>query len=132
AGRCTAVVGESGSGKTTFARCLVGLHNRWQGSVTIGGVSIGPGPKERDRELRRKVQYVFQNPYASLNPRMSAGQNLEEPLRHFTSLGRRDRRERVQDVLSEVALSAVYADRMPDQLSGGERQRVAVGRALTV
>jgi peptide/nickel transport system ATP-binding protein len=132
AGRCTAVVGESGSGKTTLARCLVGLHSRWQGSVTFGDVPIGPRPQDRSTELRRQIQYVFQNPYASLNPRMTVAQNIEEPLRHFTSLKRRDRRERVESVLAEVALSTAYADRMPDQLSGGERQRVAVGRALTV
>jgi peptide/nickel transport system ATP-binding protein len=131
-GRCTAVVGESGSGKTTLARCLVGLHDRWQGSVTFDGIAIGPRPQDRSTDLRRKIQYVFQNPYASLNPRMSVGQNIEEPLRHFTRLNRHDRRARVEAILSEVALSTAYADRMPDQLSGGERQRVAVGRALTV
>jgi peptide/nickel transport system ATP-binding protein len=132
AGRCTAVVGESGSGKTTLARCLVGLHDRWEGSVSLGEVPIGPKPKDRSTELRRKIQYVFQNPYASLNPRMSVGQNIEEPLRYFTSLKRQARRERVDAVLSDVALSTAYADRMPDQLSGGERQRVAVGRALII
>jgi peptide/nickel transport system ATP-binding protein len=131
-GRCTAVVGESGSGKTTLARCLVGLHDRWQGSVTFGDVRIGPRPQDRSKELRRQIQYVFQNPYASLNPRMTVAQNIEEPLRHFTSLKHRTRRERVESILAEVALSTAYADRMPDQLSGGERQRVAVGRALTV
>ena len=131
-GRCTAVVGESGSGKTTLARCLVGLHDRWQGSVTFDGTPIGPRPQDRSAEQRRKIQYVFQNPYASLNPRMTVGQNIEEPLRHFTKLNRRDRRDRVESILSEVALNAAYVDRMPDQLSGGERQRVAVGRALTV
>ena len=130
AGRCTAVVGESGSGKTTLARCLVGLHDRWQGSVTLGETPIGPKPKDRSTELRRKIQYVFQNPFASLDPRMSVGQNIDQPLRQFTSLNRQERRERVESVLSDVALSTAYADRMPDQLSGGERQRVAVGRAL--
>jgi peptide/nickel transport system ATP-binding protein len=132
AGRCTAVVGESGSGKTTLARCLVGLHDRWHGSVTFGETAVGPKPKDRPTELRRKIQYVFQNPYASLDPRMTVGQNIEEPLRHFTSLNRQARRERVESVLSDVALSTAYYDRMPDQLSGGERQRVAVGRTLTV
>ncbi len=132
AGHCTAVVGESGSGKTTLARCLVGLHDRWQGSVTFAGVPIGPRPRDRSTEFRRKIQYVFQNPYGSLNPRMTVGQNVEEPLRYFTSLDRRARREQVRRVLSEVGLSTAYSDRMPDQLSGGECQRVAVGRALTV
>ncbi|MCW2495414.1 ATP-binding cassette domain-containing protein, partial [Jatrophihabitans sp.] len=81
---------------------------------------------------RRVMQYVFQNPYASLNPRMSVGANMEEPLRFFTSLSARERHERVLSVLEDVALGADFAGRMPDQLSGGERQRVAVGRALTV
>jgi peptide/nickel transport system ATP-binding protein len=132
AGECTAVVGESGSGKTTLARCVVGLHERWEGQLSFDGTPVGPRRKDRSTDLRRRIQYVFQNPYASLNPRMSVGQNMEEPLRHFTSLSRHDRRERVRAVLSEVALGPGYAERMPDQLSGGERQRVAVGRALTV
>lgn len=132
AGRCTAIVGESGSGKTTLARCLVGLHNRWTGSVTVDGIPVKPIPKARSREIRRKIQYVFQNPYASLNPRMTVGQNIEESLRHFTTLDGRARRDRVDQILVDVALSPLYADRMPDQLSGGERQRVAVGRALIV
>ncbi|MFI5953817.1 dipeptide ABC transporter ATP-binding protein [Cryptosporangium sp. NPDC051539] len=130
AGRCTAVVGESGSGKTTLARCLVGLHSHWAGEVTFEGSAVRPGAQDRDSEQRRKIQYVFQNPFASLNPRMSVAENIEEPLRHFTRFGRRERRDRVDAILTEVALSGAYADRMPDQLSGGERQRVAVGRAL--
>ncbi len=132
AGRCTAIVGESGSGKTTLARCLVGLHTKWTGSVSVDGLPVGPMPKDRSTEIRRKMQYVFQNPYASLNPRMTVGQNIEESLRHFTDLDSRARQERVDEILCDVALSPLYADRMPDQLSGGERQRVAVGRALIV
>jgi len=131
-GRCTAIVGESGSGKTTLARCLIGLHAAWSGDVHFGGEELAPGFAQRSSDLRRRLQYVFQNPYASLNPRMSVGENLEEPLRFFTELNRDQRRERVEQVLDTVALSGGFIDRMPDQLSGGERQRVAVGRALTV
>lgn len=130
AGRCTAVVGESGSGKTTLARCLVGLYGRWSGEVTFDGAAVPPRAQDRADDLRHKLQYVFQNPFASLNPRMTVAENIEEPLRHLTSLRRSQRRERVDAILSEVALGGAYADRMPDQLSGGERQRVAIGRAL--
>lgn len=131
-GRCTAIVGESGSGKTTMARCIVGLHKSWTGEVRYGGEQLATSPQRRTKDQRRDLQYVFQNPFASLNPRMSVGENMQEPLRHFTSLTRRDRRAKVLDALDAVALSSEFINRMPDQLSGGERQRVAVGRALTV
>ena len=132
AGECTAIVGESGSGKTTLSRCLVGLHTAWTGDVTYGGATLEPSPHKRATEHRQQIQYIFQNPYASLNPKMSVGENLEEPLRHFTELSRADRRNRVLATLEQVALSRRYIDSMPDQLSGGERQRVAVGRSLTI
>jgi peptide/nickel transport system ATP-binding protein len=131
-GSCIAVVGESGSGKTTLARCLVGLHTAWNGDVVFGGSKLAQDPRDRDLAERRRVQYVFQNPYASLNPRLSVGENIEEPLRYFEQLKWRERRQRVENVLEVVALGRHFADRMPDQLSGGERQRVAVGRALIV
>jgi peptide/nickel transport system ATP-binding protein len=132
AGRCTAVVGQSGSGKTTLARSLVGLHTAWSGEVALAGAKLRPEPGQRTKEQRRTLQYVFQNPYSSLNPRMSVRENLEEPLRYFSALSRRDRTDKVHEILQTVALSSEYAERMPQQLSGGERQRVAVGRALIV
>jgi peptide/nickel transport system ATP-binding protein len=131
-GRCTAVVGQSGSGKTTLARSLVGLHTAWTGDVTFAGAQLDSQPQRRTKAQRRTLQYVFQNPYSSLNPRMSVRENLEEPLRYFSSLSHRRRVEKVHEVLATVALSEEYAERMPHQLSGGERQRVAVGRALIV
>lgn len=131
-GACLAVVGESGSGKTTLARCLVGLHGAWTGTATVDGQPIAAPAHKRTREQRRLVQYIFQNPHASLNPRMSVAENVEEPLRHFEALGWRERRAKVMDVLDVVALGRDFADRMPGQLSGGERQRVAVARALIV
>lgn len=133
AGRCTAVVGQSGSGKTTLARSLVGLHTAWEGHVELAGARLDSQPHERTLEQRRTLQYVFQNPFSSLNPRMSVRENLEEPLRYFfPELTRRQRAEKVHTVLATVALSTEYVARMPHQLSGGERQRVAVGRALIV
>jgi peptide/nickel transport system ATP-binding protein len=132
AGRCTAVVGQSGSGKTTLARSLVGLHADWTGDVELSGVKLSSDPQRRSKEHRRTLQYVFQNPYGSLDPRMTVRQNLEEPLRHFFGLSRSERDRKVNEILQTVALSTEYAERLPQQLSGGERQRVAVGRALIV
>ncbi|MDT5148669.1 MAG: peptide/nickel transport system ATP-binding protein ddpF [Mycobacterium sp.] len=132
AGRCTAVVGQSGSGKTTLARSLVGLHTDWTGDVELSGTKLSSNPQRRSKEHRRTLQYVFQNPYGSLDPRMTVRQNLEEPLRYFFDLSRAERSEKVNEILQTVALSTEYAERLPQQLSGGERQRVAVGRALIV
>ncbi len=131
-GKCLAVVGESGSGKTTLARCLIGLHEDWTGDAKVDGQPIAAPARKRTDEQRRLVQYVFQNPHASLNPRMTVGENIEEPLRHFEKLGWRERRAKVAETLDLVALGRDFANRMPGQLSGGERQRVAVGRALIV
>ncbi|MGW6458435.1 dipeptide ABC transporter ATP-binding protein [Streptomyces sp. NPDC055078] len=132
AGSCLGIVGESGSGKTTLARCLVGLHSAWQGSVAFDGQRLDPRVRHRRPEERRRIQYIFQNPHASLNPRLSVGENVQEPLRYFEHLSRSERRRKVGEVLEQVALGADLANRMPEQLSGGERQRVAVARALIV
>ena len=131
-GACLAVVGESGSGKTTLARCLAGLHERWEGRAEFEGETLDRRGPRRSEDQRRRIQYVFQNPYASLNPRMSVAENVEEPLRLFERIGWRERRGRVLETLDRVALGRDFADRMPGQLSGGERQRVAVARALVV
>ena len=129
---CVAVVGESGSGKTTLARCFVGLHTAWSGEMSFEGVELTPGIRHRSKNSLRGVQYVFQNPYASLNPRRTVGALLIQPLEHFTDLKRRDRDERVVEAIHSVSLSTEMLDRYPDQLSGGERQRVAIARALVV
>lgn len=131
-GLCTAIVGESGSGKTTLARCIAGLHAGWTGSISTNGRELSANTKHRSDVDRRLIQYVFQNPYASLNPTMTVLENIEEPLRHFERLSGRERRQRALSALAAVALSPEFADQMPGQLSGGERQRVAVGRALVV
>ena len=130
--RCLAVVGESGAGKTTFARCLVGLHSRWTGEIAFGGEALSSDRRKRSREQIRRMQYVFQNPYTSLNPRKTVGQLVEQPLRELLNISGAQRRERVVTALEEAALNATYGDRYPDQLSGGERQRVAIARALVV
>jgi peptide/nickel transport system ATP-binding protein len=132
AGTCLGIVGESGSGKTTLARCLAGLHTAWEGDVNLDGQVLDPRAHRRRPDQRRRIQYIFQNPHASLNPRLSVGENIEEPLRHFERLSSGERRRRVGEVLETVALGADLATRMPEQLSGGERQRVAIARALIV
>lgn len=132
-GSCTAIVGESGAGKTTLARCLVGLHTRWHGSISLDGVELHTDPRQRTDEQRRRLQYVFQNPYGSLNPTLTVAENIEEPLRHFERhLSGSARRQRALDILATVALNEGFANRLPAALSGGERQRVAIARALVV
>jgi peptide/nickel transport system ATP-binding protein len=130
AGECMAVVGESGSGKTTLARCVAGLHPRFSGDLLLAGEALKPQARDRPRAARRAIQYVFQSPYASLNPRRTVGQIVARPLYVFFDLERGEARERVVADLERVALSSGLIDRYPDQLSGGERQRVAVARAL--
>jgi peptide/nickel transport system ATP-binding protein len=130
--KSVAIVGTSGSGKTTLARCVVGLHKDWTGTITFGGKELPPGVRGRTRDQLRKIQFVAQNPYGSLNPRQTIGQIIGEPLAHFTKLGSREHDKRVADALTSVALRESFAARYPDELSGGERQRVALARALVV
>jgi peptide/nickel transport system ATP-binding protein len=129
---CVAIVGESGSGKTTLARCVTGLHGDWTGEITFAGERLPSGLRGRPKEVLRRVQYVFQNPYTSLNPRKTIGQILAQPLEQLLGVPARERPGRVAAVLADVSLSAGFASRYPDQLSGGERQRVAIARALVV
>jgi len=129
---CVAVVGESGSGKTTLARTIVGLHTNFEGSLTFRGAPLAPGMRKRPKESLRRVQYIFQNPYTSLNPRKTIGQIISQPLEHFFDLSRSERDERISAVLKDASLSDEFIPRYPDQLSGGERQRVAIARALVV
>jgi len=127
-----AIVGESGAGKTTLAHCIAGLNRNWTGSVTLDGEALSADMRDRGREQLRRVQYIFQNPYLSLNPRKTIAQIVGEPLRHFFKPSRADEDAAVRAALGEVSLGADYLGRYPDQLSGGERQRVAIARALVV
>ncbi|MDQ3480217.1 MAG: ATP-binding cassette domain-containing protein, partial [Actinomycetota bacterium] len=127
---CLAVVGESGSGKTTTARSIAGLHRDWSGSIRLGDEELETAARSRSTESRRQIQYIFQNPYGSLNPRRTVGETVGQPLAVFGIARGRDAEQRVGEMLEQVSLSASYARRYPDQLSGGERQRVAIARAL--
>jgi peptide/nickel transport system ATP-binding protein len=130
--RCMAVVGESGAGKTTLARCIAGLHSRWNGTISFDGNPLSHDHRDRSPDAIRAIQYVFQNPYTSLNPRKTVGKLVEQPLRQLVKLGNAEREHRVIAALRDAALNEHYLDRYPDQLSGGERQRVAIARALVV
>ena len=129
---CVAVVGESGSGKTTLARCMTGLHGNWTGEITFQGTPLARGARQRDKDVLRRVQYVFQDPFASLNPRKTVGQIIDQQLQQLTGLSRRDRSARVAGILEDVSLGPDLLSSYPDELSGGERQRVAIARALAV
>jgi peptide/nickel transport system ATP-binding protein len=127
---CVAVVGESGSGKTTLARCIVGMHTNWQGAIRYQGEELAHSARQRNKDTLKRVQYVFQDPYAALNPRKTIGQCIAEPVDHFYGLARDEADARVVELLDEVSLSAAFLNRYPDELSGGERQRAAIARAL--
>ncbi|WP_306231944.1 dipeptide ABC transporter ATP-binding protein [Agrococcus beijingensis] len=134
-GTTHALVGESGSGKTTIGRALAGFHAPTAGSIAIGDLDVLA--ERGSRRLRRTVQLVSQNPFASLDPRRTIGQTIGEPLQNLSPAqgGVRDRRvlaERVATALEQVALPAEIAERLPRELSGGQRQRVAIARALII
>lgn len=128
-GECLALVGESGSGKTTVSRAIGGLLRQWSGSITIEGKELGRIARSRSVEERLGIQYVFQNPYGSLNPRKTVRESISRPLL-IAGKSKSEADAAVVDVLSKVSLPSSYANKYPDQLSGGERQRVAIARAL--
>jgi peptide/nickel transport system ATP-binding protein len=128
--QCVALVGESGSGKTTLARCIAGLHRSFTGELELRGRPLAPGARARDRQTRRELQYIFQSPYNSLNPRKTIGQIVGQPLRLFFELDHGQMHDRVASTLERVRLSPSVVPRYPHELSGGERQRVAIARAL--
>ena len=130
AGRTLAVVGESGCGKSTLARALTLIEQPTAGSLVIGGQDVAQANAARRKELRREVQMVFQNPYASLNPRRKIGDQLAEPLQINTRLSRTERREKVQAMMQQVGLRPEHYQRYPHMFSGGQRQRIAVARAM--
>ena len=132
AGETVALVGESGSGKSTVARCIVRLIEPSAGDVTIDGQAIVPLPLKRLPGIYRRIQMVFQDPNASLNPRMNVRQVLEEPLRLHLDLPPSERATRVRELVEMVGLTAVHLDRYPHELSGGQRQRVGIARAIAV
>ena len=131
-GETFALVGESGSGKTTVARMIVGLLPPTSGEVVIDGVSMTNAKQAQARQrLRRRIQMVFQDPYASLNPRFRVDAIVSEPIRAFNLIeGERQIRDRVGELLSLVGLHPDDGTKFPHEFSGGQRQRIAIARAL--
>lgn len=130
AGQTLAVVGESGCGKSTLARALTLIEEPSAGSLQIAGREAAGADRAALKALRRDVQMVFQNPYASLNPRRKIGDQLAEPLLINTDLSRAERHRRVLAMLQQVGLRPEHYRRYPHMFSGGQRQRIAIARAM--
>jgi len=129
-GETLGVVGESGCGKSTLARMIVGLDRPTGGRITFDGRDLAAEAGRDLRRLSRDVQYVFQDPVASLNPRKTIRTILEAPLRHLTDLGAAGRHKRLEELMNAVNLAPGFLDRYPHEFSGGQAQRIGIARAL--
>ncbi|HMD11812.1 MAG TPA: ATP-binding cassette domain-containing protein, partial [Marmoricola sp.] len=125
-----ALVGESGSGKTTISRSVGGLHKDWTGTITFDGDELAKSARQRNATNRKRLQYIFQNPYLSLNPRLTIEQIVKRPMELFDIASGKAATEKVVELLDQVALGPAVLKYQANRLSGGERQRVAIARAL--
>ncbi|MEN6615984.1 MAG: oligopeptide/dipeptide ABC transporter ATP-binding protein [Syntrophorhabdus sp.] len=132
AGQTLGVVGESGSGKSTLARCLMFLERPDSGRITFDGVDLLNADATEVRKVRKKLQIIFQDPYSSLNPRMTVRDIIAEPLKfHQIVKGAADLNSKVIEILKSVGINDDFLKKYPHEMSGGQRQRVAIGRALS-
>jgi oligopeptide transport system ATP-binding protein len=131
-GETLGLVGESGSGKSTLSRTVLQLIKPTSGSVLFEGREIAGLSRRQMRPLRREMQMIFQDPFASLNPRKRAGQIVGDPLRVQSETSGSELRRRVQELLERVGLAAEHYDRYPHEFSGGQRQRIGIARALAL
>ena len=132
AGETLGLVGESGCGKSTVGKCLLRLHEPTSGEVLFEGKDIVGLPNSEMQPLRREMQIIFQDPYASLNPRLSVRSIIAEPLKIHKIGDKASQNTKVEDLLSKVGLDPKYADRYPHEFSGGQRQRIGIARALAL
>ena len=131
-GKTLGLVGESGSGKTTIGRTIVRLYKPTAGQVLFGDQDLAKLGGEPLRQMRRRVQMIFQDPFASLNPRYTIGSLISEPMNVYHVANSKEIRERTAELLRVVGLRSEYIDRYPHEFSGGQRQRIAVARALAI
>jgi oligopeptide/dipeptide ABC transporter ATP-binding protein len=131
-GTTLGLVGESGSGKTTASRSILRLIEPDNGTVSISGTDILKLKKEDLREFRKNMQIVFQDPYSSLNPRLTVGKIISEPLKTHTKLTEPEIKERVAELISICGLQSDHAERYPHEFSGGQRQRIGIARAIAL
>jgi oligopeptide/dipeptide ABC transporter ATP-binding protein len=132
-GETLGLVGESGCGKTTTGRCILQLERATEGEILFDGNNLTELDRKSLSSVRRRIQVIFQDPYSSLNPRMTVGDIIGEPIRvHKVEPDRRAEAKRVRDLLSICGLPVEFADRYPHEMSGGQRQRVGIARALSM
>jgi len=131
-GKTLSLVGESGCGKSTIGRLILRLLEPDEGRIIYRGEDISTCSQDELRPLRKEMQIIFQDPYGSLNPRMTVGQSIEEGLRSLAIRDRDDRKMRVWELLDTVGISPAAADRYPHEFSGGQRQRIGIARSLSV
>lgn len=132
AGETLCIVGESGCGKSTLARLLMRLVDPTDGRVLLEGTDIAKLKKSELRSSRRRMQMIFQDPYSSLNPRLTAGEIITEPVENFERMNRKRREELAAELLQKVGLAPEIMHRLPSELSGGQRQRLGIARALSL
>jgi len=131
-GEALGLVGESGCGKSTLGKCIVKLLEPTEGKILYAGEDIGSMGSTQIKSYRRKVQAIFQDPYSSLNPRMSVGRIVGEPLKVHSMHTSFEQKLKVNDLLKKVGISPAYTSRYPHELSGGQRQRIGIARALSL
>lgn len=131
-GETLGLVGESGSGKSTTGRVILQLDKATAGSVSFDGEDLTEVSPKRMRELRTKMQMIFQDPHASLNPRMTVASIIGEPLVENAKLSKEERRVRIDELLEQVGLDPTHANRYPHEFSGGQRQRIGIARAIAL